>query len=86
MVWQSVELQDIKATGAIFRGYGLKDLMEFSGNVSDKASVTFEHEAAETKEVEVQWGVLRRTVLTINRWAKRIPCNRSFSAINIHLD
>lgn len=42
MIWQSVAPQDFKiGSGDTFKGYVLKDLMDFSGNSSDKASVTF---------------------------------------------
>ena len=52
MVWQSVELQDINAGGDTFKGYNLADMMNFSGNGSDRATVTFGLEGAETVEVE----------------------------------
>ena len=52
LVWQSVELQDINAGGDTFKGYNLADMMNFSGNGSDRASVTFGQEGAENAEVE----------------------------------
>jgi hypothetical protein len=52
MVWKSVELQEIIAGGDTFKGYGLKELMEFSGNGSDRATVTFIDTVADNKEVE----------------------------------
>lgn len=52
MVWQSVELQDINAGGDTFKGYNLADMMNFSGNGSDRASITFGQEGVENAEVE----------------------------------
>lgn len=52
LVWQSVELQDINDGGDTFKGYNLADMMNFSGNGSDSATVTFGHEGAENAEVE----------------------------------
>ncbi len=52
MVWQSVELQDINAGGDTFKGYNLAEMMSFSGNGSDSATVTFGQEGAENAEVE----------------------------------
>lgn len=53
MVWQSVAPQEVQAGGDMsFMGYNLADLMNFSGNGSDRARVVFGHEGAEAEQVE----------------------------------
>ncbi len=53
MVWQSVEPQEIQAGGDMtFMGYNLADLMNFSGNGSDRARVVFGQEGADAAQVE----------------------------------
>jgi len=52
MVWQSIPPQEIDAAGDVFTGYNLADLMNFSGNGSDRARVVFGMEGAEAAHVE----------------------------------
>ena len=48
LVWMDVELQHIDAAGDNFMGYNLADLMDFSGNGCDKATVTFGNDNAQS--------------------------------------
>jgi len=48
MVWMDVELQNIDAAGDTFMGYNLANLMDFSGNGCNMATVIFGNENAES--------------------------------------
>lgn len=53
MVWQSVAPQEVQAGGDMsFTGYNLADLMNFSGNGSDRARIVFGQEGTEAAYVE----------------------------------
>ena len=47
-VWMDVELQHIEAAGDTFMGYNLADLMNYSGNGWDMATVTFRNDHAKS--------------------------------------
>ncbi len=47
-VWMDVELQHIEAAGDTFMGYNLADLMNYSGNGWDMATVSFRNDHAES--------------------------------------
>lgn len=51
MVWQSVQVQDFEAGGDTYKGYNLAEMMDFSGNGSDKARITFGQEGSDSAEV-----------------------------------